>query len=289
MRSVLIVGGNGFIGSTLARELKDSYAVTCTHQGPYTPIRGVQWIRLAALNDKNVCKAVVNKVSPEVVIYCAGSNDLLGAEQNVPKTQLAHSNGVNNVFATSDTLKAKFIYLSSDYVFSGVDGNYSETSTAIPAFQLGKAKLGAENFLRSRSLNYAIIRCAPLLGRGTLEHPSFVDQLRESALRKKKVKLPSKVMHNPVHVAMLARAIRRVIDLDIRNKILHIGGLSKVSTSELAQNVVARLGLDPATVEISDSASNALPSDYSLNFTETLAIVEAEPLFLEQSLDLLLG
>jgi dTDP-4-dehydrorhamnose reductase len=289
MRSVLIVGGNGFVGSTLARELRESYTVTCTYQGAYTPVRGVQWMRLGALNDKNACKAVVNKVSPEVVIYCAGSNDLLGAEQNVQKTQLAHSNGVNNVFATSDTLKAKFIYLSSDYVFSGVDGNYSETSTAIPAFQLGKAKLGAENFLRSRSLNYAIIRAAPLLGRGTLEHPSFVDQLREAALRKRKVKLPSKVMHNPVHTSMLVHAIRRLIDLDIRNKILHLGGLSKVSMSELAQGVVTRLGLDPATVEVSDSASTALPSDYSLNFTETLSLIESEPLFLERSLDLLVN
>lgn len=285
MRSVLIIGGNGFVGSTLARELKQSYQVTCTHQGAYTPVRGVNWMRLASLGDKNVCKTVVNKVAPEVVIYCAGSNDLLAAEQKVPQTQLAHSVGVNNVFATSDTFKAKFIYLSSDFVFSGVDGNYAETSTAIPAFQLGKAKLGAENFLRSRSLNYLIVRAAPLLGRGTLEHPSFVDQIREASLRKRKIKLPGKSLHNPVYIGMLVDCLRHAIDQDVRNRILHVGGLSKVSTAELGRAIVERLGLDPGTIELSDSASTAVASDYSLNFTETLTLTETSPLVLRESLD----
>lgn len=287
MRKVLIIGGNGFVGSNLAHELRTDHSVVCTHQGPYTPIKGVPFVRLANLGDKNVCKALVNKIEPEVVIYCAGSNDLLGAEQNVPRTQTAHSVGVTNVFSAADNFKAKFIYLSSNFVFSGVDGNYSESSTAIPAFQLGKAKLGAENFLRSRSLNYVIIRSPPLLGRGTLEHPSFVDQLRESALLKKKMKLPSKVIHNPVHIDLLISTVHHAITQDVRNKILHIGSLTKISTAELGKMVLERLGLDTNTVELSDAASTTLPSDYSLNFTESLQLLDARPLFLEKCIDLL--
>ncbi|MBS1959183.1 MAG: sugar nucleotide-binding protein [Bdellovibrionales bacterium] len=287
MRKVLIVGGNGFVGHTLARSLKDKFAVTCTHQGVYTPIPGIEFVRLANLGDKTVCKAIVQKIEPEIVAYCAGSNDLLAAEQNVQRTQLVHSAGVTNVFSASENYKAKFIYISTNFVFSGVDGNYSESSTAIPAFQLGKAKLGAENFLRSRSTNYIIFRAAPLLGRGTLEHPSFVDVIREASLRKRKIKLQNKIIHNPVHIDALVDAVKHVIGIDVRNKIIHVGGLTKTSQSDLGKAVVAQLGLDAATIEVSDASSNAIPSDYSLNFTESLRVLEAQPLLLEQSIRLL--
>lgn len=287
MRSILVIGGNGFVGSAIARHLSTHHRVTATHQGPYTPIPGVKFVRLGNLADKNACKAVVTSVEPEIVIYAVGSHDLLACEQNMQKTQLMHSGGVTNVFATSDTFKSKFIYISSDYVFSGVEGNYLENSTAIPAFQLGKAKLGAENFLKSRSLNYLVVRCAPLLGRGTLEHPSFIDEIREASLRKRKVKFSNKSIHNPVHISLLQQLLTNAIELDLRNKYFHVGGLTKVSMAELAKAVTQHLKLDPQTIEVTDGASNTLNSDYSLNFTETHRQTGISKMPIEQSIEML--
>jgi dTDP-4-dehydrorhamnose reductase len=285
MRSVLVVGGNGFVGSAIARHLSSDFRVTATHQGTYTPVAGAEFVKLSNLGDKNACKAVVAKVEPEIVIYCAGSNDILEGEQNMQKTQLAHSAGVTNVFATSDTFKSKFIYISTDYVFSGVDGNYSESSTAIPAFQLGKSKLGAENFLRSRSLNFIIIRCAPLLGRGTLEHPSMIDEIREASLRKRKLKYSTKSIHNPVHISVLQQLISKTIETDIRNKYFHVGGLTKVSIADLAKSVVQKLKLEPSTIEVIEAAASTLNSDYTLNFSETSRITDIPKWSLEESLE----
>jgi dTDP-4-dehydrorhamnose reductase len=286
---ILIVGGNGYVGSTLARELSAEHSVFSTFQNELTPQKNITYFQLSLLQDKESCRNLTLKVDPDVIIYCAGSNDLLYCEQeqNIRPTQMVQSTGASNFLAASDSVKAKFIYLSSDYIFSGVDGNYTEEDSAIPAFQLGKAKMGAENFIRSRSLNYLIIRSAPLMGRGTLDHPSWLDKIRESVLTQKKVKLPGKSVHNPVHISFLVEIIRQAISLDLKNKTLHVGGLSKVSLFECAQIFVNQLRMDPAFIEPSDASSNAMPSDYSLNFSHTLKLIQVEPLLLEESLDLL--
>jgi len=284
---ILIVGGNGYVGSTLARELSADYSVFCTFQNEYTPLREVTYLRHSNLSDKETAKNIVKTVDPDLVIYCAGSNDLMFCEQeqNIRPTQLVHSTGATHFLTASDTVKAKFVYLSSDYIFSGVDGNYLETDTAIPAFQLGKAKLGAENFIRSRSLNYLIIRCAPLLGRGTLDHPSWLDRLREAAVTGKKIKLAGKNVHNPVHIGFLVEMIRYSIEHEIKNKTLHCGGLSKASLFECAQIFLSFMKMDESAVEPSDASSNAMPSDYSLNFSQTTELMRLKPLLLEESLD----
>ncbi len=286
-QNVLIIGGTGFVGSTIARALAPHYNVTSTFNRPYSPIKGVNYLPYTNSGEVDHCKMVVIRAEPNVVIYCGGSNDWVYCEQNLKMTQIAHSASASNMLSAADVFKPKYIYISSDAIFSGADGNYAESDTAIPSFQIGKSKLSSENYVRNRSLNHAIIRCAPLLGRGTLEHPSFIDQLRESILREKKVKYPTKSIHNPVHISILVQTVKKIIENDIKNKTLHVGGLSKVSMFELALMIATQQELNADWVEASDLEVSGTENDYSLNFTQTLRLLKTEPLFLEQSLDLL--
>jgi dTDP-4-dehydrorhamnose reductase len=286
-KKILIIGGSGFVGSHLARTLSGSHSVTATWRNEATPIPGVEFIRFNALHDKDKCMALVQKIEPQVVIYAAGSNDLKKAESEPNPTQIAHISGPNHMLIASEYVKAKYLYFSNDSVFSGDEGNFSEADTAIPGFALGKAKLGAENYIRSRSLNHVIFRCAPLLGRGPLDHPSWLDHLREESLHGKFKPLSRKTLQNPVHIRELVTAIERVMDQDIRNKTLHIGGLTKVSPYDLAVRFLKTFGLAGGGLPSATPDSEAPIQDHTLNFTQSLKLLQTEPLFLEQSLDLL--
>jgi dTDP-4-dehydrorhamnose reductase len=191
------------------------------------------------------------------------------------------------MLTAAEYLKAKYIYLSSDWVFSGLDGNFGESDTAIPFHALGKTKLGAENYIRSRSLNHIIIRCAPLLGRGTLDHPSWLDRLREAAVFGKPLSLSDRSIHNPVHIQELASLIDRIIEGDIRNKTLHLGGLTRISEYELALKIFETFGYSGKNLSPLKSGPESMTQDFTLNTTQTLRLLKTEPLLLEQSLDLL--
>lgn len=284
---ILIVGGNGFVGSSLTRAFVKKYHVFSAHHRSYTPVKGAHYIPLPPLTENERCHRFIEAVEPDVVIYCLGSNVDAEAEKDPKKAQNLHSAGLTYLMHAADMRKAKFIYISSDYVFSGMEGNFAESDSTIPSLQLGKAKVGGENLLKTRSLNHLIIRCAPLLGRGTLDHPSWLDQIREKIIHKNKIQMPSRYVHNPVHISFLAEVIDHAIEKDLKNRILHVGGLNRISLYDLARRFVEKIGLPTELIERAETQSVTTPIDYSLNFTETLKLVEAKPLLLEQSLDLL--
>ncbi len=286
-KKVLIVGGNGFVGSSLARSLSREFKVICTHRARVTSLPGVDYMQFGQFHEKDRCTNLVQTIEPEVVIYAAGSNDPARCEKDPSLTTLTHLTGPNHMLIASDYVKAKYIYLSSDWVFSGVEGNFSETDTPIPSSALGKTKLNAENYIRSRSLNHIIIRSAPLLGRGTLDHPSWLDLLRENEITGRHKGYPGNSVHNPVHVGELARMIQKIIENDVRNKTLHLGGLTKLSLLGLGERFLSEFGYGQKPLPDSASSGNVLKQDYSLNFTQTLKLLKTEPLFLKQSLDLL--
>lgn len=286
-RKLLIIGGNGFVGSSIARALSDNYHVFSTYHQSYTPIRNVTHILLPDLTDKDSCDRLLKSIEPSILVYCMGKNSETEAEKDARTTQLLHSGGTTHLVHAADLLKAKFIYISSDYVFSGIDGNYTETDSTIPGTQIGKAKVSGENMVKTGSLNHLIIRCAPLLGRGTLDHSSWLDQIREETLRQKKIQIPTRGLHNPVHISFLVEVLKKSIQLDVRNRILHVGGLTKISLFEFTRLFLKKFNLPTEYLEGSDASGSGSRIDYSLNFTDTLKLIEAQPLLLEQSLDLL--
>jgi dTDP-4-dehydrorhamnose reductase len=286
-KKILIVGGSGFVGSQLARMLSAKHSVVCTHRQAFTPLAGIEYVAFNGIHDKDRCSTLVRQTEPDVVVFAAGSNDPARAEKDPNQTQTVHLTGANQLLIAAEYAKAKYIYLSSDWVFSGADGNFAESDTAIPPNSLGKTKLGAENYIRSRSLNHIIIRCAPLLGRGTLDHPSWLDRIRESAAFQRPIALSDRSIHNPVHIRELATLIDRVLEGDVRNKTLHLGGLTRISEYQLAMGIYESFGFDRKNLTALKSGPENTVQDFSLNTTQTLRLLKTEPLFLEQSLDLL--
>ena len=284
---ILIIGGNGFVGSNIARTLAESHSVTGTYRHEPLSIPNVEFVHFNGLHEKDKCTALTQRFDPEVVIYAAGSNDHLLAEREVSISQLTHLTGPTHTLIGADYVKAKYIYISSDWVFGGADGNHGEGDTAIPSNSLGKLTLGSENYIRARSLNHVIIRCAPLLGRGTIDHPSWLDQIREAELTRKPRYQSKVLLHNPVHVRELSTLIDRVLKQDIRNKTLHLGGLTKISRHDLAKLFIDSFDLQMKEIPEAPKGTDLLTEDFSLNFTQTLRLLKTEPLFLKQSLDLL--
>ena len=286
-KKILIVGGSGFVGTQLGKILSAKYSITSTYRLDFTEIPGIHHVHLNGIHDKDRCISLIQQIQPDVVVFAAGSNDPNKAEKDPTQSQLVHLTGANQMLTAAEYVKAKYIYLSSDWVFSGLAGNFGESDTAIPSHSLGKTKLGAENYIRSRSLNHMIIRCAPLLGRGTLDHPSWLDRLREAAIFDKPLSLSDRSVHNPVHIRELASVIDRIIEYDIRNKTLHLGGLTRISEYQLALQIFEAFGYKGKNLSSLKTGPESMTQDFSLNTTQTLKLLKTEPLLLEQSLDLL--
>lgn len=84
------------------------------------------------------------------VIHCAAFTDVPGAEQNPKEAILTNINGTKNVKEFASWQNIKMVYISSDYVYEGLEGQYKETDPARPFNLYGFTKLGGESMLDTR-------------------------------------------------------------------------------------------------------------------------------------------
>lgn len=292
-KSILIIGGSGFIGTQLALKLREGYKVFATyHKSPYA-IRGVTFFPFN-LENKNWVKRILYTSQPDVLIYVAGNNTMTWSEKNPRQAEGIHTGGPAIIGNSADLIQPRFIFLSNSYVFDGTKGNYHETDTVLPTTILGRMKLGGENVVRSKYLNYIILRSSALFGRSNGKTLSFFDQLRMSLDRNQRFEASKGELHSFAPVQGLCELVLRLVDSGVRNRILHYGGLTKVSFFQFANEFARQFKYDTrlivpkkTTQKESEKAEEEYVFDFSLNCTQATEILKIKPLLLEEGFDLI--
>jgi len=105
----LITGGCGQLGMAVSQEMGER----------------VSDFRTWSSHDLNITqgpivKDLICQLSPKVIINCAAWTDVDGAESNEIGASRVNSDGAENVAVAAKECGAKFIHISTDYVFSGV-------------------------------------------------------------------------------------------------------------------------------------------------------------------------
>lgn len=237
-------------------------------------------------------KKLVYAIQPDVVIYAGGPSRFETGSARLRMADRLYAAGAATIQTATDILQPRFIFLSNPYVFDGTKGNYHEGDTVLPATTTGKAKLAGENIIRAKSLSHVVIRSSPLYGRSFGANLTLLDQLRIQLGRGERVSLPTNELHSWSPVEGLCDLVARTIEYGIRNKVLHFGGLTKVSTFEFGRAFAKKFGYDPNLIIPATQASRGhlveeVVSDYSLNSTFAAQTLKVEPLLLEQGLDLI--
>lgn len=160
-----LVIGRGYIGSYIYDRLEtDQYNVVGTSH-----IAGLddKYIRFDILRDN--IQTIVEKQKDEgggrVAIFCI-------AQSNIDKCYEDYKNAyLINVIKTKEVLKVlydynyKIIFFSSDNVFDGTEGNYSEESRTNPLNNYGKMKEEIERYILNETRHACIFRLPKVLDR----------------------------------------------------------------------------------------------------------------------------
>lgn len=294
IKSVLIIGGSSFLGTHLALKLREGYKVFATYNKHPLNIPGVSGIPFDVENRKWI-KRVIYVIQPDVVLYLVGRNDLEWAEKNPKLAERLHAEGTATLANSFDILQPRFIFFSNPYVFDGSRGNYRETDIMVPRTMLGRLKSSGENAVKSKCLNYVIVRSSPVFGRGNGKNFSYLDRLRMSLDRGKRWDASTQELHSHTAVEGLSDLTNRLIESGIRNRIVHYGGLTKINEFEFAKQFAKRFKYDPALVvprggttkkRDGDDAPVMSTYDFSLNSSQATEILKIKPFLLEESFDL---
>ncbi len=293
-KTIFIIGGSGFLGSHLALKLRDHAKVFATYHRNPIRIPGVTTIPMD-LGNLDWIKRAIYSSGPDAVVYAAGSNSLSAAEADPKEGEHLQVACLGPVLKAATIFQPRFIYFSSCYAFDGSRGNYRETDAILSPTTLGKLKISAENFVRGRALNYSILRLSPVYGRGNGHACSFLDHLRIRLGRKLKTAVDSTEIHSFTPIDAVTDLVQRIIENGPRNEIHHLGGLTKCTYLELAQNFAEKIGADPALIvplaaeRASTHGLDQTRFDFSLNSSETMHTFQLAPPLLDDGLAALRG
>ena len=195
---ILVTGASGFIGSEISARLVDTTPnlfAGCFHNDPDfgTKLR-------FDIRDVNSINNAISVARPELIIHCAYDKTPELRDQVIV-------NGTKNLVVSCKELipSVRFVFISSEWVFDGTAGPYSETDQPNPKTGYGKAKLAAEQIVSDTLANTAILRTG-LVGRQEPPAPRWRIEEKKWQAGQKVVFYDNEI-RNPIHVDGLARGI----------------------------------------------------------------------------------
>jgi dTDP-4-dehydrorhamnose reductase len=246
MRRLLVTGGRGYLGSEVVRRAHGHgvEVVGTWWQRPPAGLPGA-WHRVDVRDAAAVADVAAEVDAIVHTAYRQGGEDEWS------------TNVDGSVAVARAAAGRRLVHVSSDLVFDGRRGRYTEHDEPAPVSPYGRSKARAERCVAELAPAATIVRTSLIYGGadpGTQERLAhegtrfFVDEIR-----------------SPVEVSDLADAILELLTLDLAGP-LHVGGADDVSRYDFA----LLLGADPERIQRAHTPPDR-PRDVSLDSSRAAA------------------
>jgi dTDP-4-dehydrorhamnose reductase len=240
---VLITGANGMVARSAIKY--------CQTIGDEVLAFTRQQLDIA---DSKQVSNLLRREKPIAVINCAAYTDVDGSEKNVELCYRANSLGVENLALTCKEIDARFVTISTDYVFDGtIEDFYTQQDTPNPISVYGKAKLDGEVRAKKANSRSIIVRSGWIFGHhGT----NFLSVMHNFLADGKNIKAIFDSFGTPTFADDLAVRLRQLAELDVPN-VYHVTNSGDgTSYAGFAETVCEINGFDKKLLEF--AASNSL-------------------------------
>jgi dTDP-4-dehydrorhamnose reductase len=165
LTKILIIGGSGMIGNALLKffSRKKNFDVSTTIRsskllGISNKSYNYQLFNNINLENKKDILKVFDQVRPDVIINCAGVIKHSNESIDHLKVLLLNTILPHYLAKLSENFNARLIHFSTDCVFSGLKGNYSESDFPDASDFYGRSKLlGEINYPNTITLRTALV------------------------------------------------------------------------------------------------------------------------------------
>src|SRR3989441_12928114 len=208
------------------------------------------------ITDKDATLRLVGEIDPEVIINTAALTNVDYCETHKDEAEKVNVGGVRNVAEAARQNDSRLVQISTDYVFDGTYGHYTECDTPNPLNHYAKTKLEAERVVSHLS-NYAIARPSVVYG----WHPHVTEVRSDSTkqmnfgmfvldklMKKENVKAIRDQYSSPTFADNLADALLRLARSP-QNGIFHTAGRSCLSRYEFASKLSQLFGYPASLIQ----------------------------------------
>lgn len=188
--------------------------------------KGPNWCELDLTAFQAVQKCL-DAFRPDVIIHAAANSDLDECEKNPQAAEKINVVATKFLAQTAEAFGVRFIFVSSDMVFDGKTGFYSENDPVSPLAVYGKNKIDAEKSVHLSCKNHVIARTALIYGRPLGGGSSFSNWMEMRLRKNQTVPLYTDQFRTPIYVENLAEMLLELAQSDFVGT-LHLGGANRI-------------------------------------------------------------
>ncbi len=263
----LLTGASGQLGAYLLRALQRRGADCVAWSGTREEVLFGVPLRPVDLTDPGDVARAFREAAPTCVIHAAALARVGDCHRDPDRARRVNVDGSRILAELCQQAGARLVYVSTDMVFNGEQGNYREDDPPAPLSEYGRTKAAAEQAVLVNP-NTSIVRVSLLYGPSLTGRPSFFDEQVMALRTGQPVTLFADEWRTPLDLHTAALALLAVADSDYTG-MLHVGGPERLSRLEMGYQLAACLRLDPSPIVVTSRsqapAAEPRPRDLSLD------------------------
>jgi len=167
MKKILVTGSNGLLGQKIIELLTGLKSVgtiaTSLNVDRIVDVKGYDF-ELLDLTNHVETSYIIRIHNPDIIINTAAMTQVDKCEEQKAECWKINVEALKNLVKCSNDVKAHLIHLSSDFVFDGTGGQYTENDIPNPLSYYGLSKWEGEKIIKDRADKWTIVRTILVYG-----------------------------------------------------------------------------------------------------------------------------
>lgn len=262
-KRILITGSNGLLGQKLVDLLVNESTIDliATARGdnrlPYS--EGYEY-RSMDITSKEQVLDVITSVKPDVVIHTAAMTNVDQCEFEKDACWQQNVLAVHYIIEACKATGAFLCHVSTDFVFDGTAGPYTETDEPNPVSFYGWSKYAAEKAVMHSGIKWAIARTMLVYGIAhDMSRSNIILWVKKSLEEGKNIKVVTDQWRSPTLAEDLAMGCYLIADKEAEG-IFNISGKGVLTPYEMAIQTADYFGLDKSLIAQADSSTFTQPA-----------------------------
>ena len=255
MRTILVTGCNGLLGSNLVFQVAEEHRVIATTRTCAMSSREVTKVRMD-ISDEVEVGSVLRRFPPDLVIHCAAETNVDLCETQPELAERINTGGTRHITKVAADLGVGVIFVSSDSVFDGHRGGYAEGDQTGPLNVYSQTKLRGEQVVFEASSENLVVR-TNMFGWNMLPKKSLSEWCLAELREGNDINGFADVLFSPLLVNDIASLILETYEAGLRG-LYHLGARDHTSKYEFALKIARAFQLDDQLVSASSLSAAKL-------------------------------
>ena len=247
------------MGSNLALHLKESgREFLALYRNFPVRIPGVSSLAID-LRDREQVKSLMKRFRPSWIIHCAAMTNVDWCETNPRDAYSMNGQVTRELVRGAKRAGASLLYISTDSVFDGRKGNYTEEDEPSPLNVYGRSKLIGEKAVQEEGESSLIVR-TNIYGWNIQNKQSLAEWILATLESGQSVPGFVDVFFTPILVNDLSEILLEMVDRQLTG-LYHVAGSQVCSKYEFAVELADLFGLDKSLIKAASLADSFLKAN----------------------------